>query len=126
MLMSDSIYAEKNPLIGSWKSNKEKTHEAIIASNKLTTKQKDIVVNHIEFGSLVLHIYKNHMVSQYDGAEHTHKYKLIAVNGNKVSIEEYSDLLDSKIVKELTIIDNILYIPSEANNDIIEVFARIK
>ncbi|MBI1423277.1 MAG: hypothetical protein GC149_07415 [Gammaproteobacteria bacterium] len=126
ILFFTQAYAGGNPIIGKWKSDKDKTSELIKNSKELNSKAKKVLLENFQFGELVLEISQNKITSYYKGEKSISEYKTLNVNSNAVTIEEYDDYLKKKVSKTIKVKNGIMYIPSSISPSIVEAFVKIE
>lgn len=125
-LVFTQLHAGENPLIGKWKSDKDKTIELIKNSKELNNEAKKALLENIEFGQLVLEIGQNKMISYYKGEKGISEYKVLEINSDIVEIEEYDDYLKKKVIKKIKLKNGVMYVPSSISPSIVEAFVKIE
>ena len=113
------------PIAGVWKSNEEKILENIKKAN-LSEKQKKFLSNGF-FGKLITEVSCQEFTSIYEDERTTIPYESVEINGNKISVSYFEELLGKVIVisRTLTLDGNCISLPLEELG-FSEVFCRIE
>ncbi len=126
MLVSFTIIADENLIIGKWKSDEAKTIELISASNELSSERKQAILKNIKFGRLVLEINQNQIISYYDGEKSILEYTVLESHPGSLTIKVYEDYLKKNVRKVIRVNDGYLLMPSSISPPIVEAFVKLQ
>ncbi len=125
LVMSSCGFSLENPLLGKWRSDKERTIKLIQVS-QVSEEAKQILINEVPFGEMVIEYSQGTLTSLYKGEISITSYRVKSVGGGVVKIEERDSESGEWITKEIEVGDGFIVVPATVVPDIREVFVRVE
>jgi hypothetical protein len=115
---------QKNPLLGSWKSDEIATLKEMRMAGTYTENQIKLITSKVAFGNIFLEIDEKTIFSHFEGNKSKGSYRIISIEEPFVIIESYNPITEELEILAIEVRENRLWMPS-TTVDFREVFTRI-